>query len=98
MTNFLFHSDSIQETLESVRDMGYLHRVYLDQSSSTGKSSIQRMFTDKIFTQHTETTVGVDMCSKNVQLHGKQLRLCVWDTAGQEKYLSISRSYYKGIS
>jgi len=35
---------------------------------------------------------------KNIKHQGKMLKIQMWDTAGQEKYRSLSRQYYEGAS
>jgi small GTP-binding protein len=44
-----------------------------------------------------DMTLGVEMGSRKVKLQsGDLVKLEIWDTAGQESYLSITRSYYRG--
>jgi small GTP-binding protein len=33
-----------------------------------------------------------------INIDGKQLKLQIWDTAGQESFRSITRSYYRGAA
>ena len=33
--------------------------------------------------------------SKNISINDRNIRIQIWDTAGQEAYRSITRSYYK---
>ena len=33
-----------------------------------------------------------------VSIHNKQIKLQIWDTAGQESFRSITRSYYRGAA
>ena len=33
-----------------------------------------------------------------VKLHNQNFKVTLWDTAGQEKYKSLSKVYYKGSS
>ena len=33
-----------------------------------------------------------------VSIEGKQIKLQIWDTAGQESFRSITRSYYRGAA
>jgi Ras-related protein Rab-2A len=43
-----------------------------------------------------DLTIGVDFGSKIVDLEGgEQVKLQIWDTAGQESFRSIARSYYR---
>lgn len=40
-------------------------------------------------------TIGVDFKLKTVLAKGKCLRLAVWDTAGQEKFRTLTSSFYR---
>jgi small GTP-binding protein len=42
-----------------------------------------------------EVTLGVEFASRAILANGKSLKLQVWDTAGQENFRSITRSYYR---
>ena len=43
------------------------------------------------------STIGLDYKLKNVQLDdGKMVKIQIWDTAGQDRFRSITRNYYKG--
>merc|ERR1712022_42430 len=35
---------------------------------------------------------------KYINIDGKQIKLQIWDTAGQESFRSITRSYYRGAA
>ena len=43
-------------------------------------------------------TIGVDFYSKTINYKEKQLKLQIWDSAGQERYKSLIPSYIKGAS
>ena len=51
---------------------------------------IQR-FATGIFTQEYKKTIGVDFLEKSITMGGLELRLMLWDTAGQEEFHSITR-------
>ena len=41
-------------------------------------------------------TIGVDFLERVVRLdNGEQVRLMLWDTAGQEEFDAITRAYYR---
>jgi len=52
-------------------------------------------FIDKVFKMDTDPTIGVEFGSKTIPVREKRIKLQVWDTAGQEAYKSITRSYYR---
>ena len=41
-------------------------------------------------------SIGVDFKLKNIEIEGKRIKLQVWDTAGEERFRTITTSYYKG--
>ncbi|KAJ8602187.1 hypothetical protein CTAYLR_003523 [Chrysophaeum taylorii] len=55
------------------------------------------MFTEQHFQSAHDMTIGVEFDSRSIALSdGSLANLEIWDTAGQESYLSITRSYYRG--
>lgn len=52
-------------------------------------------FTERQFLNDHEVTLGVEMNSRTCHIDGKEVKLEIWDTAGQESYLAITRSYYR---
>ena len=63
--------------------------------SGVGKSSLLLRFSDDKYRESDSSTIGVDFKVKQVELDGKQVKLQMWDTAGQEKYRTITSSYYR---
>jgi Ras-related protein Rab-2A len=55
-------------------------------------------FTDKRFQHVHDLTIGVEFGSRMVSIEEKQIKLQIWDTAGQESFRSITRSYYRGAA
>lgn len=72
-----------------------LFRILIVGDSGVGKSCILVRFTQGIFSTSTDCTIGVDFATKTIQLNNKQIKLQVWDTAGQEGFRSITRSFYR---
>jgi len=67
--------------------------------TAVGKSCLLLQFTDKRFQPVHDLTIGVEFGSRTMNLKdGKQVKLQIWDTAGQEKFRSITRSYYRGAA
>lgn len=60
-----------------------------------GKTCIVNRFVNDTF-NHTPQTVGAGYESKTLNVQGKNVRLQIWDTAGQEQYRSIATSYIRG--
>jgi small GTP-binding protein len=75
----------------------HLFKYIIIGDTEVGKSSIMLMFTERHFGEAHDMTIGVEFDSRAVQLSdGDAANLEIWDTAGQESYLSITRSYYRG--
>lgn len=45
-----------------------------------------------------DLTIGVEFGARMITIDGKQIKLQIWDTAGQEAFRSITRSYYRGAA
>lgn len=52
-------------------------------------------FCEDKFNETHLSTIGVDFKVKFVEVDDKVIKLQIWDTAGQEKFKSITQSYYK---
>ena len=61
-----------------------------------GKSCILLQFTDNKFLYQHELTIGVEFGAKTIDINGKSIKIQIWDTAGQEAFQAITRTYYKG--
>ena len=60
-----------------------------------GKSSILNRFVQDRFEQEYQATIGLDFHSKNAQINGANVRLLLYDTAGQEKFKSLIPMYIR---
>jgi small GTP-binding protein len=61
-----------------------------------GKSCLLLQFTDNKFRHQHELTIGVEFGAKTIELDSKVVKIQIWDTAGQEAFQAITRTYYKG--
>ena len=70
-------------------------KVVMTGNSSVGKSCLLLRFADDQFVDNHISTIGVDFRFKTIHCDSKKLKLEIWDTAGQEKYRTITNTYYK---
>ena len=72
-------------------------KVVLIGESGVGKTCIISRYISGTFDSNVTSTNGASYCSKNVKYEnlGKNLLLDIWDTAGQEKYKSLTKFFYK---
>ena len=74
-----------------------LYKILLLGDSSVGKTCFLMRYTDNTFQEIHMSTIGLDYKLKNVQLdEGKIVKIQIWDTAGQDRFRSITKNYYKG--
>jgi len=74
----------------------YLFKYIIIGDTGVGKSCLLLQFTDKRFRTDHDLTIGVEFGARLVTIDNKQIKLQIWDTAGQESFRSITRSYYRG--
>lgn len=76
----------------------YLFKYIIIGDTGVGKSCLLLQLTDKRFRQQHDLTIGVEFGARTVQINNKNIKLQIWDTAGQESFKSITRSYYRGAA
>ncbi|XP_068611568.1 ras-related protein Rab-42b [Brachionichthys hirsutus] len=73
----------------------YQFRFIMLGDSTVGKSSLMKRFTEDVFMESVNQTVGVDFYVHFLEVEpGVRVKLQFWDTAGQERFRSVTRSYY----
>ena len=71
-------------------------KVILVGSSGVGKTSLVSAYFDNPFETDLTPTVAPSTCTATVTLpNNDQVTLSIWDTAGQEKFQSISLMFYR---
>lgn len=73
----------------------YVMRFIIVGSMSVGKSCLLLQFTDHRFAANVGPTIGVDFGSASLNIDGENVKLQIWDTAGQEDFQAITRAYYR---
>ncbi|KAK5446739.1 hypothetical protein LTS15_009672 [Exophiala xenobiotica] len=92
--------------LQTVQELGsmydYLAKIVLLGPSGTGKSCLLHRFVKNEWRVLSSQTIGVEFASKIVKCgtapHRRRIKLQLWDTAGTERFRSVSRSYYRGAA
>jgi len=73
-----------------------LFKILLIGDSGVGKTSVILRYTKGIFREEFLNSIGVDFRSKDLNYDGRKIKLQIWDTAGEERYRTITASYYRG--
>jgi len=71
-------------------------KVVIVGNGAVGKSSMIQRYCRGTFTKSYKKTIGVDFLEKQLRIHGEDVRLMLWDTAGQEEFDAITKAYYRG--
>ncbi|OMJ84264.1 hypothetical protein SteCoe_14687 [Stentor coeruleus] len=74
----------------------YVFKYIIVGDSCVGKSCFMLRFTDNRFKADHDITIGVEFGSKILKVNKNLIKVQIWDTAGQESFRSIARSYYRG--
>lgn len=77
-------------------DYDYLFKVLIIGNSGVGKSCLLLRFADNIYSDNYISTIGVDFKIKKMEIDGQVVKLQIWDTAGQDRFRTITKSYYRG--
>ena len=64
-------------------------------NQAVGKTNLIHCFATGDFKADYAITLGMDYLSSKVQVDNKNFQLELWDTAGSEKFRSITKGYYK---
>ena len=76
--------------------MGF--KIILLGNSGVGKTSILERFAYNKFNEDVLSTLGLNFVDKNITLNnGEKINLKIWDTMGQEKFHSLSKSYFRNV-
>lgn len=82
--------------MASIDDYDALVKVVVIGDKSVGKSSLVLRFCDDTFPTQYIATIGVDFRIRTLDIDGKRTKMQVWDTAGEERFKAITKSYYRG--
>ena len=88
-------SISRKSATKSDQDFDYQFSLILLGDSGVGKSSILCQFREGTYFPDTTSTLGIDFCVKLIKVRRCWINLQLWDTVGQERFRSITCSYYR---
>ena len=70
-------------------------KITLIGNSGVGKTSIINQYIDQTFDEANAATIGANYSEKTITKNNKEYELNIWDTAGQEKFHSVGKHFYK---
>ena len=78
------------------KDLKLQYKFLILGDSKVGKTSLIERYITNTFKYEYITTIGMDRKFKRLEVNNIDVDISITDTAGQERFRSISRSYYKG--
>eukprot|EP01123_Difflugia_compressa_P015184 TRINITY_DN8407_c0_g1_i1.p1 TRINITY_DN8407_c0_g1~~TRINITY_DN8407_c0_g1_i1.p1 ORF type:complete len:228 (-),score=29.22 TRINITY_DN8407_c0_g1_i1:186-869(-) len=85
---------SISHAVEDPSIHDVLYKIIIIGESGVGKTNLLGRWVDDSVTD-TSATINVEFASKSFKVDGKIVKVQLWDTAGQEQYRSVTRTYYR---
>ncbi|ODV91991.1 hypothetical protein CANCADRAFT_575 [Tortispora caseinolytica NRRL Y-17796] len=77
----------------------YIAKIVMIGDSACGKSSLTIRLTDSRFVDGHEVTIAAEIGTKVMEVgDNKRMKLQIWDTAGQEHFRSITKSYFRNAA
>ena len=88
---------------EDMSDFDAEYKMILVGDSNAGKTSLFRKISKNVFNEKMVSTIGIDKTTLEYEINIKEnenevkknIQILLFDTAGQERYLSSTKSYYK---
>ena len=75
----------------------FLYKILILGDYSVGKTSFLTRYVSNSFLSKTLSTLGVEYVLKNAKMKdGSIVKLQIWDTVGQERFRTITKSFFKG--
>eukprot|EP00828_Plagiopyla_frontata_P014598 TRINITY_DN1909_c0_g4_i1.p1 TRINITY_DN1909_c0_g4~~TRINITY_DN1909_c0_g4_i1.p1 ORF type:complete len:213 (+),score=41.00 TRINITY_DN1909_c0_g4_i1:106-744(+) len=74
----------------------YLVKLLIIGDSGVGKTNILLRICDNKYVESHLTTIGIDFKIKTIEVDKKKIKMQIWDTAGQDRFKTITQTYYKG--
>ncbi|OHT08317.1 Vacuolar protein sorting-associated protein 21 [Tritrichomonas foetus] len=70
-------------------------KIVLLGSAEVGKTSISTRYAMGSFDSSPQATIGVAFLTRSIKIGEEEVQLEIWDTAGQEKFKSVTLSYLR---
>ncbi|EDO27170.1 predicted protein, partial [Nematostella vectensis] len=74
----------------------YLLKVLLIGDSNVGKTKLLLTFLGQESIVQQMPTAATDFLSKTIKINNRKITLQIWNTAGLERFRSVTTTYYRG--
>ncbi|MHA1584577.1 MAG: GTP-binding protein [Promethearchaeota archaeon] len=73
-------------------------KIIVAGDKDVGKTSLIHRYINDTFQANTMATIGVDFMTKHLTIDGNEIRLSLWDFAGEDKFRNLFPSYCSGAN
>ncbi len=74
------------------------HKICMLGAFAVGKTSLVRRFVHSIFSEQYQTTLGVQIEKRQVEVNERSIDLMLWDIAGEDDFFRVPESYLTGAA
>ena len=82
--------------MDELEESEMIFKIILVGDIGVGKTNILSKYISNKFETDSKSTIGVELSTKTFNINNNKINAQIWDTAGQEKYKSLTKAYYKG--
>lgn len=75
---------------------GRLFKIALLGDGGVGKTALKERFLGKGFESSYLMTIGADFATYSTKLNGEEIKLQIWDLAGQTRFKEVRSGFYQG--
>jgi len=92
------NKDKNNQNNNDKKEEDIIYKIITLGDSGVGKTSIINQYINGKFIDNTASTLGINFSYKNLYINKtKTIKIKLLDTCGQEKYRSLSKSYFKHV-
>ena len=73
-----------------------LYKIVIAGDENVGKTSLVRQYCEGRFETSRVSTIGVDFQTKVITLLNGEVKLSIWDMAGQDRFEIVRSGFYRG--
>lgn len=74
----------------------YVFKIVVIGDGAVGKTSLIARFAEKTFKAEYKPTLGTNIIIKELKVGNNNIKLLLWDIAGQSKWRDVRHLYYRG--
>ncbi len=72
------------------------YKICMLGAFAVGKTSLVRRYVHSLFSERYQTTLGVKIDKKSLEVEGQPVELILWDLAGEDEFMKVRTSYLRG--